>query len=382
MIKILHRYIVKEFISSFLFGLVVFSAILLIDQVFQLIDLFLSKGVSFFIILKLFMLVIPNILSLTVPMAILFGVLLAYGRLSEDNEITVMKATGMSYKTLSMPIIICVCFISLGLVYFNHYLSPSTHMYFRSLYKQILTQSPLSQFNEKTITSFGEYKIYAHKVDSKNNSLIGVNIYKFLTDDEKKNTDAKDKEKNLQQNKDNVPWRIASSSATVRVNKNIIYLKLYDGYWQRSDPNKLTSMIHMNFSTYEFAIPVGSSVNFDDLSLREMTSSKLRKKLKSFQHNDSQIYVYTNEYWFRWVLAAAPLIFALIAIPIGVMAGKGGKAVGFGMSLGVIFVYYMLLVIALNIGEKGYVKSYLIMWLPNIVIACAGLILFRKMSKK
>ncbi|MFA6613495.1 MAG: LptF/LptG family permease, partial [Endomicrobiia bacterium] len=98
MIKILHRYIVKEFVSSFIFGLTVFSAILLLDQIFQLIDLFLSKGVGFFLIFQLFILIIPNILSLTIPMAILFGVLLSYGRLCEDNEITVMKATGINYK--------------------------------------------------------------------------------------------------------------------------------------------------------------------------------------------------------------------------------------------------------------------------------------------
>lgn len=394
MIKILHRYIVKEFVSSFIFGLTVFSAILLLDQIFQLVDLFLSKGVGFFLIFQLFVLIIPNILSLTIPMAILFGVLLSYGRLSEDNEVTVMKATGISYKTLSMPIIIFVIFISIGLVYFNHYLSPSTHMYFRSLYKQILTKTPLAKFDEKTITDIGGYRIYAHKVNSKDNTLSGVNIYKFVSDKENnsknnsKSSDIKNdikddnKDENDKKNEDSVPWRIASSSATVSVEKNVVILKLYDGYWQRSDPNKLGSMIHMNFSTYKFAIPFGDTVDFDDVSLREMTSRKLRAKLKTFQDNDTQIYTYNNEYWFRWVLAVAPIIFAIIAIPIGIMAGKGGKAIGFGMSLGVIFVYYMLLVISLNIGEKGYVPSCYIMWLPNIVIASIGLILFRKMGKK
>ncbi|MFA6914296.1 MAG: LptF/LptG family permease, partial [Endomicrobiia bacterium] len=306
MIKILHRYIVKEFVSSFIFGLTVFSAILLLDQIFQLIDLFLSKGVGFFLIFQLFILIIPNILSLTIPMAILFGVLLSYGRLSEDNEITVMKATGINYKTLSMPIIVFVMFISIGLIYFNHSLSPSTHMYFRTLYKQILTKTPLAKFDEKTITDIGGYRIYAHKVNSKNNTLSGVNIYKFVNDKKK---DIKSDKKN----EESVPWRIASSSATVSVEKNVVILKLYDGYWQRSDPNKLGSMIHMNFSTYKFAIPFGDTVDFDDVSLREMTSKKLRAKIKTFQDNDTQIYTYNNEYWFRWVLAVAPIIFAIIA---------------------------------------------------------------------
>ena len=161
MIKILHSYIVKEFLGSFAFGLIVFSAILLIDQIFQFVDLFLARGVAFWLVLQLFLLVIPTILSLTIPMAILFGVLISYGRFAEDNEITVMKATGVDYKTLSMPVIVFVAIISLGLVFFNHDLAPSTHKYFRTLYKNILTQTPLAKFNEKTIIDIGDYKLYA-----------------------------------------------------------------------------------------------------------------------------------------------------------------------------------------------------------------------------
>jgi lipopolysaccharide export system permease protein len=242
-------------------------------------------------------------------------------------------------------------------------------MYFRNIYKQILTTSPLAKFNEKTITKVGDYNIYAHKVNSKDNTLSGVNIYKFF--DENNKTD-----------KNAIPWRIASSSATITVNRNIVYLKLFDGYWQMADPKKVDSMIHMNFGSYEFAIPFGDGVDFSDISLKELTSDKLREKISKTDKKDSVIYTYTNEYWFRWILAIAPIVFALIAIPIGIMAGKGGKAIGFGMSLIVIFIYYMFLVISLNIGEKGYVPSCYVMWLPNIVITVIGLILFRKMSKK
>lgn len=372
MIKILHKYILKEFVSSFIFGLVVFSAILLLDQIFQLVDLFLSKGVSFGLIAQLFILVIPNILTLTIPMAILFGALLSYGRLAEDNEITVMKATGVSYKTLSMPIIVFVILMSFGLIYFNHYLSPSTHMYFRTLYKKILTEAPLAKFNAKTITSIGDYKIYANEVDSKNNTLSGVTIYKF-----EKLEDNKEDRKT-----EHIPWRIAASYGTIGVDRNVVVLNLYNGYWQRTDPNKLGCMIHMNFKNYKFTIPITSNINFSDTTLRELNSKKLRKKIKEFPRGELEKNTYTNEYWLRWTVALAPIVFVLIAIPVGIMSGKGGKAIGFGMSLIVIFIYYLFLVISMNVGEKGYVPSRYIMWLPNFVLAIVGTILFRKMLKK
>ena len=84
----------------------------------------------------------------------------------------------------------------------------------------------------------------------------------------------------------------------------------------------------------------------------------------------------------RWILAIAPIAFVLIALPIGIMSGKGGKAIGFGMSLGVIFLYYMLLVVAMNLAENGHVEAKFIMWLPNLVITACGLFLFTKMVKK
>ena len=366
MIKILHRYIVKEFLGSFAFGLIVFSAILLIDQIFQFVDLFLARGVAFWLVLQLFLLVIPTILSLTIPMAILFGVLISYGRFAEDNEITVMKATGVDYKTLAMPVIVFVAIISLGLVFFNHDLAPSTHKYFRTLYKNILTQTPLAKFNEKTITDIGDYKFYAHKVNSKNNTMEGINIYKFSD----KNSD------------DNVPWRIASSSATIKVTGNKVMLKLYNGYWQRTEPNKPGSIIHTNFHSYQFEVPIDQNISFDDLSLKELSSKKLRAKIKKIPENDQQIYTYKNEYWLRWILSIAPIAFVIIAVPIGIMAGKGGKAISFGMSLGVILIYYMLLIVGINLGEKGIIPSAIILWLPNMVITLIGLMLFKKMSKK
>ena len=372
MIKILHKYILKEFIGTFTFGLIIFSFVLLLEQVFQLVDLFLSKGVSFILIVQLFVLIIPNILSLTIPMAILFGALLSYGRFAEDNEITVMKATGITYKTLSMPIVVFVVVISLGLIYFNHYLSPSTHKYFRILYKKILTEAPLAKFNAKTITEVGSYKIYAHEVDSKKNILTGINIYKF----EKKEN------KNTNKQIENIPWRIAASYGTISVDKDIVVLNLYDGYWQRTDPNELGCMIHMNFKKYKFTIPIDSNINLSDTSLRELNSKQIRKKINEIHINNLEKNIYTNEYWIRWTFALAPIVFVLIAIPIGIMAGKGGKAIGFGMSLVVIFIYYLFLVISMNVGEKGYIPSCYIMWLPNFILAIVRTILFKKMLEK
>jgi lipopolysaccharide export system permease protein len=91
---------------------------------------------------------------------------------------------------------------------------------------------------------------------------------------------------------------------------------------------------------------------------------------------------YLRDYWIRWIFAVAPIVFIIIALPIGIRTGKGGKALGFGLSLGIVIIYYTLFVISINLGEKEYVPLGIIIWMPNLVIGAVGLYLFGKMVKK
>jgi lipopolysaccharide export LptBFGC system permease protein LptF len=384
MIKKLHSYIIKEFLGSFLFGVTVFSILFILDYVFDLADLFLSKGVSVFLVLKLFVFILPNILRLAIPMAMLFGILIAYGKLSENNEITAMKSLGINYKILSLPTIILTCIISLSLLFFNHFLSPTMNSNFRNLYQEILTKRPLIKFTEKTIVKLGEYRLYANKIDRKNNILYEVNIYKL----ENKNDhyygytdEKKDKEGFFLQNNSKI-WRIAASSAKVKFYQNGTQFFIYDGYWQKANLSDINNMTHMTFKSYCFFLPLPEIIKEQTISISEMSSPEILKTIKTCKEQGILFTAGEIEFWIRWVYALSPISFALIALPIGIMAGKRGKTIGFGMSLGIILVYYTLLILVLTLSEKDYAPANLVMWLPNVVIAAAGICLFTKMVKK
>jgi lipopolysaccharide export system permease protein len=312
-------------------------------------------------------------------MAVLFGVLISYGRLSEDNEITAMKANGLGYSTMSVPVIVFICLISVFMIFFNHFWSPKMHSDFRNLYEEILTKRPLVTFSEKTITKLGGYQLYANKVDSLNNSLSGVNIYKF-EDKKKEPQKTYSKQSGLQEQSGS--WRIAASSASVKVYYSGVRLTLYNGYWQLANPSNINSMIHMTFASYEFFIPLGNVVRGNSSSLKEMTSPHILKTIKDYKNQKLPYIAYESEFWLRWIFSLASIAFVIIALPIGIMSGKGGKAIGFGMSLGVILFYYSLLILSLNLSERGYAPAALIMWLPNAAVTACGLFLFSKMVKK
>jgi lipopolysaccharide export system permease protein len=310
-------------------------------------------------------------------MAVLFGVLISYGRLSEDNEIAAIKFSGVNYKTLSMPIIAFICIISSSLIFFNHFLSPSLNSDFRNLYERILAQRPLIKFNEKTITEIGGYRLYANKVSSGNNTLLGVGIYKFESD----NTDKKSDKNDILLQNDDAAWRIAASSATVQVYQNGVQLILYNGYWQKASPSNINNIIHMTFRSYYFFIPLGNISKESFLTIREMSSPEILKTIKNYKKQNIPFIEYEKEFWFRWIFAVAPVSFVIIALPIGIMTGKSGRAIGFGVSLGIILAYYVFLMLAVTLSEREYAPVSII-WAPNVVLTITGIYLFTRMVKK
>ncbi|MCK4404610.1 MAG: LptF/LptG family permease, partial [candidate division Zixibacteria bacterium] len=122
--KILYRYIFKEHIGPFFFGLSVIMFILVMDFILEVLNMIIGKGLNAFIILQVFGLNLAWMLALAVPMAVLVSTLMAFGRLSQDNEITALKASGVSIYRLILPALVASILISVGMVFFNDRVLP------------------------------------------------------------------------------------------------------------------------------------------------------------------------------------------------------------------------------------------------------------------
>jgi lipopolysaccharide export LptBFGC system permease protein LptF len=307
-------------------------------------------------------------------MAVLFGVLIAYGRLSEDNEITAMKSAGINYKTLTMPVIILVCMLSFFLLILNHFLSPASTSGFKNVFKEIIIKRPFVKLAEKTLNGLGEYNLYANKINNKDNTLSDVCIYKF----ENENSDEIDNEtKRLPQT-----HRIYAPTATVESRKNAVQIILHNGYLHNVHPSNMKDMTHITFKTYRLFIPSSTYVNEEFLAEMGMSSPELIRTIKICKEYYLSSTKYEIEFWLRYILAFAPIAFVIVALPIGTMAGKVRKDIGFGISLGVVFIYYMLLILAIDSSKKEYIPANFMMWLPNTIVAAAGICLLAKMRKK
>jgi lipopolysaccharide export LptBFGC system permease protein LptF len=254
--------------------------------------------------------------------------------------------------------------MSLLLVYFNMNLTPVANREFRKIFKEVMTQRPLLKFEDNSISSIGEYKIYVKEVDKNSDRLLGVNIYKFAP------------------SQSDAALRITASSAIVTADARSVVFTLYSGYWQKPDANNHSDFIYLRFQRYQFVIQMASNMIPFSQSTQEMSGAELLKEMDSYRQRKLPTTALEVQFWLRWTLAFSPILMALMGIPLGIVLERGGKSIGFGVSMLVLFGYYVLLVTGMNLGEKGYFPPGVIAWLPNIVSLIVGFLLWRRMLKK
>jgi len=367
MTKIIHRYILREIIPTILLGLSLFTFILILDKIFDLVNLYLKHGVSFLTILRLLGMILPSIFSLTVPMAILMGCLLSFGRLSEDGEITALRAAGQPLLHVIWPVLWLSLAVSALLVVLNSTVTPLSHRSFKTLYREILTANPLSRLEERTFMKLPGYMLYIKHVDQDTGRLHGVHIYKLTSDSPP----------------DQI---IARKGKAVLTQDRGMTLILSNGSIQQHDGSDTSKTTFTAFKQYSIRIPfkmdAPDSTAHTATSLRSMTTGELRALMADYSSKKLPTHFIQTEYHLRIIMAFTPLVFAVIGLALGIRVEKGGKAVTLGLSLLILFVYYLLLIGAISFGEKGIVPPAAALWMPNLLTGGTGLLLLGRVLKR
>src|SRR5262249_34990007 len=112
--KILHRYLFREILVPFALGLGIFTFVLLLARLLKLVELLVNRGVPAAQVAQVFLLLLPAFLEVTVPMAMLLAILVAFGRLSADTEITAMRSSGVSLYQLIPPVATFVALVTIA----------------------------------------------------------------------------------------------------------------------------------------------------------------------------------------------------------------------------------------------------------------------------
>lgn len=354
---ILSRYLIVQSVPPFLFGLSLFSGVLLLDKIFGLVDLLVNKGVSLAVSAKILALFFPTVLSLSVPMALLLACLLAFGRLSEDNEILALRASGLSLRKIFWPPLAFGLFLSALLVPFNTTFTPRAMEEFRTLFHKIATTDPLIQIEPKHFLSVQNMRLYATSVSKDKERLENVWIYRLFPDRIE---------------------RVFARQGTAHVDYRQLSLTLENGQMEKLIFDRPDNVVHVSFKEYKLGVPFQQEVKERGKAWREYTTSALRSEIKKRRQLSIETAALETEFHLRYAMAFAPLALGLIGLPLAVTMKRGGGGAGFGAAVGVLFFYYLLLIMGINLAEREALPPMLSVWLANLVATGTGLLLYWK----
>jgi len=370
----LSRYIFREILSPSLLGLGVYMLVLVTNVLFELAEFAIKRDVPTGSVVRILFYVLPQVLAMSIPMAILLGVLIGVGRLSADSEVIAMRAGGISYWRILFPALIiglAGCLIS---GYLKIESEPRADYNRRRIFNTLLYSADLRR-EIKPRVFFEEIPgmlLYADEVKDGGAFLDRVFIYQSQPDGKELVT--------------------LASRAQIEYDRLTGVAKFYleDGTTHSTSPTNPEGYQVSNFERQmivrapdeAFRIRSDMLAHPGPKGLRQQSLAELAERAREFATLDSpetrrrvlgQIDAIRHE---RFALPVACLVFALVGVPLGIMNRRGGRASGFTLSIGIGIVYWVLLTTGQNLVSQGMVPAPVGLWFGNVLLGLLGIVLF------
>ena len=363
MTRILDRYVYKELGPPFLIGVGVFTFFLVIDRIYQLTDLVITKSVPFALVLPLLIYMLPSFLALTLPMALLVAVLLVCGRFASDLEVAALKASGVSPWRFFRPFLAVGVIVTLSIAWLTLVVGPWSSGAFQRQLFRILQSRATTGIKERTFSAtFSQFVIYVDDV-----SVSQVRLKGLLVSDER----------NAEQSRIIVAreGRLLSDEATRRIT-----LRFLDGSISESDVGDRRRFRQTYFSLYDMTLPVDSPIAAaarEEKPEKQLPVGQLISEARRLRGEGQITAPYYVELHKRFALPVAALVFTLVGFPLGVRSHRGGRAVALGLSFGIVVSYYVLYTTMEGYALRGRMPAGLAVWIPNATLAVVGVALLR-----
>src|SRR4029079_14101348 len=175
---ILDRYLIREAVPNIFIGLMVFTFVMLMNQILVLAEILITKGVDFNVFFLIIFYSLPALTVLTIPMSLLLGILLTFGRLNSDSEITVMRASGISFYRLMILVMILAFTCWMICSYLIQVTVPWANYSLSKIIFKVATTNATSQLKPRVFyNNFTNMVVYIQDIPSKGNTWRGVFIY-------------------------------------------------------------------------------------------------------------------------------------------------------------------------------------------------------------
>ena len=361
--RILTRYILGEILSYALIGCVIFTFILFMHDLNHILEMVVRNSSAWASVLQIFVFTIPNTFKVTIPMAVLVGILLGLGRLAADSEVIAMRASGLGiWYFIRVASVIAVAGTLLGLVN-SLFIAPRANQAILAMQQELETSQASYEIQPRVFyEDFRNLVLYVQDVRSGTGASNWRKV--FMADV----TDPS-----------NPVITTAASATVVNDNSQELIMRLRDGIHDETVAGQHGESNISSFNSTDLPLVLSqqSDVHLGrmDTSIYALSMSALEHRIHGPDRNRFLLELHS-----RFAYPAACLVLMLVGVPLGVMSRRGGKSSGFVYTLLLVVLYYVLSYTGLALGRQGKLSPFLAEWLANLLFAAAGIFLLWQMA--
>lgn len=357
--KILDRYTAREFMWPFLGCVAGFTVILVSTLLFELTNLIFVKKVAVGTVLDLLVYKLPAILVITLPIAVLFGTLLALGRMAKDCEMTVMRSIGVSFDRIIIPVLLFAMVISLVAYLVNEWVVPWANHQYESTIRRIAFSDGPPTLQENIFFRTGDNRIfYIHHIDQSTQQMRSVMVYELSVDGFPRLVTAKT---GVYKNR---VWQL--QDVVVRTFNA-------DGFVE-SESKSDTMTIRVKENIEDF---FGNQKTTEEMSRKE-----LKQNIELFRQSGVSVQQFEVDYHIKLALPLSSFIFALLGAPLSLRSARSGRFFGVTVSIVVTFIYYVAISVSRSLGAIGVIPALPSAWLPNVLFLSLGSVLIYRAERR
>ncbi len=363
--KILDRYILKELIGPFFFGIVAFSAILVGSTLmFRLVGDVAKYHIPMSQALWLFVYQVPAVVAFSFPMSMLLASILAFGRLSSDLEIVALRSSGIGVFRICLPVIFFGFLMSGVTLWFNEVVVPRATTSAETLMESF-TKS--QQPNVKQNINFTEYDDAGFPKRIINVRRIEKGVFRDLTV---------------------VEYETGRLSRIVRAESGTYSRPesrwdFYKGVLHEFPADDRAKLMVMTFGHERINLRFDPGLFTQRTKyLDELSAVELVQRIRSMRKTGTDPTKEVIRFHMKFAVPFACLIFAILGASVGFRPHRSSSALGLGMSLVIIVAYYMLMSLGMALGLAHWLSPFFAAWIPNLVIGGAGLALLIRVGNR
>jgi LPS export ABC transporter permease LptG/LPS export ABC transporter permease LptF len=366
-VRILTRYILGEILSLTLIGCALFTFILFMPNLPHILEVVVRNSSTWTDVAQVFLFTLPNLFKFTIPMAVLWGLLLGLSRLAADSEIIAMRASGLGIGYfVRVGSILAVSATMLGIGN-SLYLAPRANQAIIEM-EQTLATSQASYEIQRGVfyEDFRNFVLYVQNVHSGAGPSNWNNVFMADVADPV-----------------NPVITTAASATVVSDNTQELLMRLRDGQRDETVANQRGQSNISTFTTTDMPLGLGqqSDVHLGrlDTALYALPMRVLFKRIHDTEGRPEQKRLLI-EMHNRFALPVSCLVLMLVGVPLGAASRRGGKSSGFVFTILLVFIYYFLSSTGIALGQQNKLPAFLAVWSANLIFAIAGIFLLWQMA--